>query len=103
MLHKVAYPPWYSLRLLPNGKVYGQNIASILKVQLEGHYFFLIKSLLNAPENKIYYWNTVWVFHGSYKAMQAMLALTTSWASKQVGKLTVAGIKVESFLSFLWL
>jgi len=55
MLHKVAYPPWYSLRLLPNGKVYGQNIASILKVQLEGHYFFLIKSLLNAPENKIYY------------------------------------------------
>ena len=32
MLHKVASPPWYGLRLLPNGKVYGENIVSILKV-----------------------------------------------------------------------
>ena len=32
MLHKVASLPWYGLRLLPNGKVYGENIVSILKV-----------------------------------------------------------------------
>ena len=51
----MAGPSWYSLRLSPNGKVYRANVLSILKAQPECHYFLLIKSPLNAPENRIYY------------------------------------------------
>lgn len=76
-----------------------QCIFKYLRAEPEDHYFLLTEPPLNTPENREYTAEIMFeTFNvpGLYIAVQAVLALAASWASRPVEERTLTGIVVDS-------
>lgn len=76
-----------------------QSIFKYLRCEPEDHYFLLTEPPLNAPENREY---TAEIFFesfnvsGIYIAVQAVLGLAASWASKKTKQRNLTGTVIDS-------
>lgn len=76
-----------------------QCIFKYLRAEPEDHHFLLTEPPLNTPENREYTAEIMFeTFNvpGLYIAVQAVLALAASWASRPVDERTLTGIVVDS-------
>lgn len=76
-----------------------QCIFKYLRAEPEDHHFLLTEPPLNTPENREYTAEIMFeTFNvpGLYIAVQAVLALAASWASRPVEERTLTGIVVDS-------
>nr|CAD7397509.1 unnamed protein product [Timema poppensis] len=76
-----------------------QCIFKYLRAEPEDHYFLLTEPPLNTPENREYTAEIMFESFnvpGLYIAVQAVLALAASWASRSVSERTLTGIVVDS-------
>eukprot|EP00106_Octopus_bimaculoides_P004319 XP_014771761.1 PREDICTED: actin-related protein 3-like [Octopus bimaculoides] len=76
-----------------------QTIFKYLRSEPEDHYFLLTEPPLNTPENREYTAEIMFESFnvpGLYIAVQAVLALAASWASRQVGDRTLTGTVIDS-------
>ncbi|KAJ8898090.1 hypothetical protein PR048_003450 [Dryococelus australis] len=76
-----------------------QCIFKYLRAEPEDHYFLLTEPPLNTPENREYTAEIMFESFnvpGLYIAVQAVLALAASWASRPVSERTLTGIVVDS-------
>ncbi|XP_074662913.1 actin-related protein 3 [Tubulanus polymorphus] len=76
-----------------------QAIFKYLRAEPEDHYFLLTEPPLNTPENREYLAEIMFEsfnIPGLYIAVQAVLALTASWTSRQVGERTLTGTVIDS-------
>jgi actin-related protein 3 len=80
-------------------RFYEQAIFKYLRSEPEDHYFLLTEPPLNTPENREYTAEIMFEsfnIPGLYIAVQAVLALTASWTSRQVGDRTLTGTVIDS-------
>ncbi|CAG5122234.1 unnamed protein product [Candidula unifasciata] len=80
-------------------RFYEQAIFKYLRAEPEDHYFLLTEPPLNTPENREYTAEIMFEsfnIPGLYIAVQAVLALTASWTSRQVGDRTLTGTVIDS-------
>uniref|UniRef100_A0A6G3MF07 Actin-related protein 3 (Trinotate prediction) n=1 Tax=Henneguya salminicola TaxID=69463 RepID=A0A6G3MF07_HENSL len=80
-------------------RIMEQTIYKYLRVNPPDHCFLLTEPPLNPPENREYVAEIMFeTFNvpGLYVAVQAVLALTASWTSKQVTKKTLTGTVIDS-------
>lgn len=76
-----------------------QCVFKYLRAEPEDHYFLLTEPPLNTPENREYTAEIMFeTFNvpGLYIAVQAVLALAASWASRSAEERTLTGIVVDS-------
>lgn len=76
-----------------------QCIFKYLRAEPEDHYFLLTEPPLNTPENREYIAEIMFESFnvpGLYIAVQAVLALAASWASRSVQERTLTGIVIDS-------
>lgn len=76
-----------------------QCIFKYLRAEPEDHYFLLTEPPLNTPENREYTAEIMFESFnvpGLYIAVQAVLALAASWASRAIEDRTLTGIVVDS-------
>lgn len=76
-----------------------QCIFKYLRAEPEDHYFLLTEPPLNTPENREYIAEIMFESFnvpGLYIAVQAVLALAASWASRNVQERTLTGIVIDS-------
>lgn len=76
-----------------------QCIFKYLRAEPEDHYFLLTEPPLNTPENREYTAEIMFESFnvpGLYIAVQAVLALAASWASRTIEDRTLTGIVVDS-------
>ena len=76
-----------------------QVIFKYLRAEPEDHYFLLTEPPLNTPENREYTAEIMFESFnvpGLYIAVQAVLALTASWTTRQVGERTLTGTVIDS-------
>ncbi|XP_067934440.1 actin-related protein 3-like [Watersipora subatra] len=80
-------------------RFYEQIIFKYLRCEPEDHYFLLTEPPLNTPENREYTAEIMFESFnvpGLYIAVQAVLALAASWASKKAGERTLTGTVIDS-------
>lgn len=76
-----------------------QCIFKYLRAEPEDHYFLLTEPPLNTPENREYIAEIMFESFnvpGLYIAVQAVLALAASWASRSIEERTLTGIVIDS-------
>nr|UEK51535.1 actin-like protein 5 [Parasacculina yatsui] len=76
-----------------------QTIFGYLRAEPEDHYFLLTEPPLNTPENREYTAEIMFESFnvpGLYIAVQAVLALAASWASKHADDRTLTGTVIDS-------
>lgn len=76
-----------------------QCIFKYLRAEPEDHYFLLTEPPLNTPENREYIAEIMFESFnvpGLYIAVQAVLALAASWASRTIEERTLTGIVIDS-------
>lgn len=76
-----------------------QCIFKYLRAEPEDHHFLLTEPPLNTPENREYTAEIMFESFnvpGLYIAVQAVLALAASWASRSIDDRTLTGIVVDS-------
>lgn len=76
-----------------------QCIFKYLRAEPEDHHFLLTEPPLNSPENREYTAEIMFeTFNvpGLYIAVQAVLSLAASWASRPIDERTLTGIVVDS-------
>lgn len=76
-----------------------QTIFGYLRAEPEDHYFLLTEPPLNTPENREYTAEIMFESFnvpGLYIAVQAVLALAASWASKHANDRTLTGTVIDS-------
>lgn len=80
-------------------KFFEQCIFRYLRAEPEDHYFLLTEPPLNTPENREYIAEIMFESFnvpGLYIAVQAVLALAASWASRSIEERTLTGIVIDS-------
>lgn len=80
-------------------KFFEQCIFKYLRAEPEDHYFLLTEPPLNTPENREYIAEIMFESFnvpGLYIAVQAVLALAASWASRSIEERTLTGIVIDS-------
>lgn len=76
-----------------------QSIFKYLRAEPEDHYFLLTEPPLNTPENREYTAEIMFESFnvpGLYIAVQAVLALAASWASRPLEERTLTGMVIDS-------
>lgn len=80
-------------------RFFEQCIFKYLRAEPEDHHFLLTEPPLNTPENREYTAEIMFeTFNvpGLYIAVQAVLALAASWASRPIEERTLTGVVIDS-------